>query len=197
MKLESPFFVPFFQEKCEFFDEIKDDLVNHILNKHNKNPFEVQGSYPNSKTLKQNLTEGDNKLLSSNEEYIERLKKWLMSKTVEVYDSVKIKRNKTILGDAWFHVAKKGGFHNIHAHAGVPFGGIFYVDTGNSSVGNTFINPIPGYVDKNSTQWCSSTFKNKAVEGGLIMFPGWILHSAIPHDGDRLRIIIAFNTYYN
>ena len=84
--------------------------------------------------------------------------------------------------------------HNFHIHPNTPLAGIFYVKDGNSDVGNNWINPVSGYIDKFSSSWCNTTFTSKFTPGTLILFPGWVLHSAPPHDGDELRIVIAFNS---
>ena len=59
MKVEAPFFVPFFTEKCPFFDEIKDDLISIIYDMHMKAPYETQGSSPSGKHIKDKLTSSD------------------------------------------------------------------------------------------------------------------------------------------
>ena len=41
MKAKYPFVIPFFELKCDFFEEIKEDLISVIFDIHNKNPFEL------------------------------------------------------------------------------------------------------------------------------------------------------------
>ena len=41
-KIETPFYVPFMSTDCEFFPEVKDDLIQIIMEKHEEKPFELQ-----------------------------------------------------------------------------------------------------------------------------------------------------------
>ncbi|MCX7602300.1 MAG: 2OG-Fe(II) oxygenase family protein, partial [Meiothermus sp.] len=38
-----------------------------------------------------------------------------------------------------------------------------------------------------------STFDVTPEEGVLVVFPSWLLHKAMPYDGERDRVIISFN----
>ena len=67
MKVEAPFFVPIISDDCEFFQDIKKDLIEIIMDIHNDSPYKVQGNFPNSKNLKYNLTESDSNFLKINE----------------------------------------------------------------------------------------------------------------------------------
>ncbi len=81
----------------------------------------------------------------------------------------------------------------MHMHPNTPLAGIFYVKDGNSEIGNSWINPVSGYIDF-SSKWRNHSYESKFVPGRHILFPGWVLHSALPHDGNDLRIVIAFNS---
>jgi uncharacterized protein (TIGR02466 family) len=193
MKLDIPFYVPFLTADCEFFGEIKDELIENIMKIHNKDPFKVQGNFPKGKTLKGNLTESVGNFFDTDNKNVVRLRKWITSQLVEGYKGLKMEPKKIFYTNSWFHVTKKGGFHSSHIHPNTPLAGIFYVKDGNSDVGNNWINPISGFIDF-SSKWCNHDYENKFVSGRLVLFPGWVLHSAPPHDGDDLRIVIAFNS---
>ena len=138
--------------------------------------------------------ESDGNFLASEGKSIIALREWITSQLVDAYKVLKMKPKNIYYKSSWFHVTQKGGFHNLHYHPNTPLAGIFYVKDGNSQIGNNWINPVSGYLDKMSSQWCMPTFTSKFVPGRLILFPGWLLHSALPHDGDQLRIVIAFNS---
>ncbi len=195
MRIEAPFYVPFIIADCSFIEEIYSDLNAVIMAEHNKKPFEVEGSYSYDKQLKQDITESAPNFHTNQDYSVQKLFQWFNSTIEEARNKLSMKKSCEIY-DSWFHVAKKGGYHNIHSHPGVPIAGIFYLDDGGSDIGNSFINPIPGYVDHKSSPWCKQTFVSKATKGRLVLFPGWILHSAMPHQGDKLRIVLAFNTRY-
>ena len=194
MKIEAPFFVPIISDDCEFFNEIKKDLIKIIMDIHNENPYQIQGNFPDNINLKYNLTESNNDFLKIKEEPIIKLKTWLLEKLVSAYSMIKIKSKEIVITESWFHVTKKGGFHNLHTHPDTPLGGIFYIDNGESDDGNIWINPIFGYSHRISDKWCKSQFETKFKPGKLVLFPGWILHAAKPHKGKKNRIVIAFNS---
>ena len=115
-----PFFVPFMTHECEFFNEIKDDLIKVIMKEHNKAPFKIQGVFPGGPWLKQNITESDGQFLLSpenqKEECIKRLVQWLLPILSQAYLFLEMKHEEIGVTDSWFHVAKKGGFHGLHSH---------------------------------------------------------------------------------
>ena len=85
-------------------------------------------------------------------------------------------------------------WHNFHVHPECPLGGIFYIEDGGSDIGNQWINPIHGYSHRISNLWCKPTYECEFTPGRLVLFPGWILHSARPHQGNKERILFAFNS---
>ena len=194
MKVEAPFFVPFFTEKCPFFDEIKDDLISIIYDIHMKAPYEIQGSSPSGKHIKDKLTSSDHNFFKIEKEPIVRLRQWILEQLVGAYRHLKIKSDRIVITESWFHYTKKGGYHNYHTHPDCPLGGIFYIENGGSDVGNSWINPIHGYSHRISALWCRTVYESKFEPGQLILFPGFILHSGKPHEGEGNRILCAFNS---
>ncbi len=194
MKVEAPFFIPIISDDCEFFEEIKKDLIEIIMDRHNDSPYRIQGNFPNNKSLKYNLTESDSDFLKINEKPIIKLRDWISKKLIEAYSKIQIKGKEVVITESWFHVTKKEGFHNLHTHPDTPLGGIFYIEDGGSSLGNQWLNPIFGYSHRISDIWCKPFFESKFIPGRLILFPGWILHAAKPHVGNKNRILIAFNS---
>ena len=194
MKVQAPFFVPIITDDCELFKDIKKDLIEIIMDIHNSDPFSVQGNFPNSKNLKYNLTESNSDFLKIDEEPVIKLRNWILKKLIEAYSKIQIKGKDIVITESWFHVTKKEGFHNLHTHPETPLGGIFYIEDGGSQEGNQWLNPIFGYSHRISDIWCKPFFESKFEPGKLILFPGWILHSARPHTGNKNRILIAFNS---
>ena len=194
MKAEAPFFVPFFKKNCPFFDEIKDDLVSIIYDIHKKAPYEIQGNFPKGKHINDKLTSSDHNFFKIEKEPVIKLRSWILEQLIIAYQNLKIKGNKVVITESWFHYTKKGGYHNYHTHPDCPLGGIFYIEDGGSKVGNSWINPINGYAHRISDIWCKPSYESQFVPGQLILFPGFILHSGKPHDGDGNRILCAFNS---
>ena len=152
MKIETPFRVPFFNFDCNFFEEIKEELIDIIMKIHNNDPFAIQGSFPKGKLIKQNLTESGSDFLSIENDCIKRIREWINLNIINSYKILKIDTRKIKYKSSWFHVAKTGGFHNMHIHPNTPLAGIFYIQDGNSNIGNCWINPISGYIDKFSSK---------------------------------------------
>ena len=55
MKIEAPFFVPIISDDCDFFNEIKKELVEIIMDIHKNAPYQIQGNFPNNINLKYNF----------------------------------------------------------------------------------------------------------------------------------------------
>ena len=73
MKIETPFYVPFMSTDCEFFPEVKDDLIQIIMEKHEEKPFELQGNFPKGKNLKRDLTESDGNFFATENKCISKI----------------------------------------------------------------------------------------------------------------------------
>ena len=103
MKVEAPFFVPFFTEKCPFFDEIKDDLISIIYDMHMKAPYEIQGSSPSGKHIKDKLTSSDHTFFKIEKEPIIRLRQWILEQLVGAYKHLKIKSDRIVITESCSH----------------------------------------------------------------------------------------------
>ena len=164
MKIEAPFFIPIMTEDCEFFSEIKKDLIQAIMDIHNTNPYKVQGNFPKSSKIKHNLTESNSDFLKIEEEPIIKLRTWILNKLLESYSMISIKSKEIVITESWFHVTKNQGYHNLHTHPDTPLGGIFYIEDGGSDEGNIWLNPIPGYSHRITDIWCKANFETKFIE---------------------------------
>ena len=101
--------------------------------------------------------------------------------------------------EAWMHITRDGGYHDVHTHPGFSWCGIYYVQSGESTADppngvNRFYPPWDvGYQDVGSTVYQPEVFQPAAVDGKLILFPGYVRHSAVPYRGPTDRILVAFN----
>jgi uncharacterized protein (TIGR02466 family) len=108
--------------------------------------------------------------------------------------------------DSWFHVTSTGGFHDAHFHGGCSWCGIYYLQAGNSGPsadhgapngGNRFYSPIAtgGSYRDYGNQYLGITCMDPPPQDGLlILFPSYLLHSALPYQGEKDRIVISFNS---
>ncbi len=95
--------------------------------------------------------------------------------------------------ESWCHITNDGGYHDAHTHIDYARGGIcgiYYLEAGQCSADppngvNRFYSPnvhAPGDV---------ADFVPK--DGRLILFPGYVRHSATPYAGETDRIVVSFN----
>ncbi len=108
--------------------------------------------------------------------------------------------------DSWFHITNNGGFHDAHYHGGCSWCGIFYVRAGDVPTSqptfagngiNRFYSPfVTGAMHRDyGNQYLSHNLQDVPPRDGLlVLFPAYLLHSAMPYSGSQDRIVIAFNT---
>lgn len=98
----------------------------------------------------------------------------------------------------WANVHEAGGYNAPHAHPPNHWSGVFYVLAEGARVGLPrteldgaicFHNPY----QPTSIYGSASTVKFFPPDGALVLFPGFLLHTVLPHRSQRLRISIAFN----
>jgi len=109
------------------------------------------------------------------------------------------------LADAWFHITNDGGFHDAHVHGECSWCGIYYLRAGESgrqpgggapNGGNRFYSPLTrggGYKDLGTRYLEFGSIDPPSRDGLLILFPSYLLHSALPYRGSTDRVVIAFN----
>jgi uncharacterized protein (TIGR02466 family) len=108
--------------------------------------------------------------------------------------------------DSWFHVTNDGGFHDAHYHGGCSWCGIYYLQAGESdrpteqsapNGGNRFYSPLAcggGYRDYGNQYFDVAYVDPPPRDGLLILFPSYLMHSALPYRGTLDRIVISFNS---
>ena len=111
---------------------------------------------------------------------------------------------------SWFHVTRKGGFQGLHNHQNASWSGIFCVDPGDSPADR----PDSGLVrfhDPRVCSWYHAEAGNLGLNmpyrhggfdvshhaGRLVMFPSFLMHEIFPYQGERPRIVVAFNCSIN
>ncbi len=108
--------------------------------------------------------------------------------------------------DSWFHITNEGGFHDAHFHGGCSWCGIYYLQIGDAGQrtdssapngGNRFYSPLStggGYKDYGNKYLDFSYVDPPIADGMLLLFPSYLLHSALPYRGGQDRIVISFNS---
>ncbi len=110
----------------------------------------------------------------------------------------------------WFHITRSGGYFPPHNHAMASWSAIFCVDPGDEEIADvnqsgrvTFFDPRHGanmYLDAANRHWTSEInfdskrFRLKPAE--LVVFPSYLYHAIEPYVGERPRITIAANFWF-
>ncbi len=108
--------------------------------------------------------------------------------------------------DSWYHITNAGGFHDAHFHSHCSWCGIYYVQIGESGKRdgggapngtNRFYSPkwSGGRTEDYGNQYLGNVYLDPPISDGmLLLFPSYLMHSALPYSGDRDRIVISFNS---
>lgn len=151
---------------------------------------------------------------SSNDPHITALAGWISGCVRAAVskvngDQVPPSRLRVEFTESWFHITNDGGFHDAHTHGACSWCGIYYVvagdadavrPDGNAVAGNginRFYSPIGqgGMVRDYGNSYLGRSFVDvQPVNGRLILFPSYLLHSALPYTGGTDRIIVSFNS---
>ncbi len=111
--------------------------------------------------------------------------------------------------ESWFHITNNGGFHDAHTHGNCSWCGIYYLaagdpDTvpasGSTKAGNgvnRFYGPLPtgGMARDYGGNYLGRYYIDvQPIESRLVVFPSYLLHSALPCFAASDRIVLAFST---
>ncbi|MBA3564222.1 MAG: hypothetical protein H0W33_09490 [Gammaproteobacteria bacterium] len=109
---------------------------------------------------------------------------------------------------AWFHITRRGGYQGLHHHQNATWSGIYCVDPGDQlpdrpeSGAVRFHDPraqADQYMDagngrlKPAIRHGAHTIRHEA--GTLLVFPSYVSHEIFPYEGERPRIVVAFNCW--
>ena len=110
----------------------------------------------------------------------------------------------------WFQCSRGGAFHDVHTHGNCSWSGVYIVQIDEPEQRVT--HPVYGaangvtrlygpplttlggaFIDVGNAYLLPPHHDVPPVPGQLLLFPSWLLHQAMPYDGERERIIISFN----
>jgi uncharacterized protein (TIGR02466 family) len=204
MKIIPSWSVPMYQFEWDNFADHQQNLIDTCYNLQSNNSVSNVAS-----SVKQGLYESNFDFFKSADASVQALLEWCRAAVFESATNANQQhwpqgaRIGINVHESWCHITQSGGYHDTHMHPNSSWSGIFYVRAGESDVTvkngcNRFYSPlIPGYTDI-GTRWCSqsSSFDMQPTDGQLIVFPSWILHSAMPYTGSTERIVVAFNCQF-
>ena len=99
---------------------------------------------------------------------------------------------------AWANVNRRGDFNQMHTHPGATWSGVYYVDHGESASGAAgtpiqLSDPNPARTNIFFPEFSASNVLLQPAPGLMILFPSYVPHAVLAHQGDRPRISVAFN----
>lgn len=116
------------------------------------------------------------------------------------------KRIRVEFKDSWFHITNGGGFHDAHTHGGCSWCGIYYLQISDVPLKqpthapngvNRFYGPINtggGFDDFGNHYLKNNVLDAPPIEGTLVLFPAYLLHSGLAYKGEKDRVILSFNS---
>lgn len=103
------------------------------------------------------------------------------------------------LTEAWLNINdSRQCMNNVHVHAEV-FSGVFYLSTPEGSGKLVLQNPAINKIWKGCSltsqknQFTGESIRIEPIEGNILLFPSYLLHSVETNDHDEERISISFN----
>lgn len=189
-------------------------IFTTMWNDHSKYALDIQKNISNwakkepeseiTRNVKKNLYESKFNFLNQEEECIVALREFFSAAVFEVgkhmNEGLWIKNNSygVDITEAWFHITKNNGYHDVHPHPMNSWSGIYYLNVGDTQIEtkngiNRFYCPFNQmYLDRGN-QYMTNIWDLDTRNGMLAIFPSHILHSALPYQGKTPRYVIAFN----
>ena len=91
--------------------------------------------------------------------------------------------------DAWYELASKDVFHDIHTHGPVGYSSVCYVEFDKEEhTGTRFVSPFTDFLTGNCLFG-----EAKVDEGDIIFFPASLMHFTSPNKSNKERLILSFN----
>lgn len=189
MNLMPIYSVPLWQSEYPEFEEHQELFLNAIRTYKEQNPSIQKsniGGYHSPETL-QGVEE-----LRPLFEYICQM----AFKAVADLDFIEC---DIALTEAWLNINdSRQCMNNVHVHAEV-FSGVFYLSTPEGSGKLVLQNPAINKIWKGCSltsqknQFTGESIRIEPIEGNILLFPSYLLHSVETNDHDEERISISFN----
>lgn len=189
-------------------------IIEHLYQSKASSSQNIASGVAPSAKAAHGLYESDFDLLKSDHAGVRKLAGWIeqtVRDAVIVANGNRVKPDqvRVEIPESWSHITNDGGFHDAHYHGECSWCGIFYVQAGDArptaagpsgAAGNgvsRFYSPVGtgGFLNDYGNAYLSSNRVDIApVDGMLILFPSYLLHSGLPYSGKQDRVIIAFNS---
>jgi hypothetical protein len=186
-------------------------IIEHLYQRRARGGGNIASGVAHTAKSRGGLYESDFDLLDEPHDGIRAVRAWLaqtVAAAVSIANGGRVNpgRIRVEFPDSWSHITNDGGFHDAHYHGNCSWCGIYYVQAGDvrgtdaSGPGNgvsRFYSPIGtgGLLnDYGNAYLTSNRIDITPVDGLLVLFPAYLLHSGLPYTGKTDRILIAFNS---
>lgn len=109
---------------------------------------------------------------------------------------------------AWYHITRRGGYQGLHDHPNASWSGIYCVEPGDDVPGRPDSGQVRFHDPRGSTvmyrdpgnenlrpPYFTGTLNLRHEAGRLLLFPSYLRHEIFPYQGERPRIVVAFNCW--
>lgn len=185
--------------------EIKSDLLSYFYESEKSSAERIASGIATG--IKSDLYESPFDLFDQPNPAVQKLKQFCGQAILEIVHQVnapywregaEVSLN---IEESWFHITRDGGYHDVHNHPNCSWCAIYYVEIGDASEangGNAFFDPRTGagnYDDYGTAYLREAGRSNtEPVDGKLVIFPSYLMHSAPPYRGEKDRVVVALNT---
>ena len=175
------------------YDEQNKIKENDLVSSHIK--YNVAESAPNLKFFE----EADNSMINDLKVFLETIIYDLYKTKCSRLKHHKYQQGKCEITESWYHITKTGGYHDKHDHTHSSFSAIYFLDVtecryknGSIRFYKPFKTTMP--VDDIGLNWVQNDMVDFIPKNGqIVIFPGFLEHSAIPYYGKSDRYVIAVN----
>lgn len=199
--------ISIYEAKMPNFQSIKQELVDYLKVCELQKPNEIAGIGPHEQIHKKHLEESYPTLFNNTDSNVlNEVKDFCLNVTLNIVKDVNSPFTDTsnwslIPTDSWYHITKDRGYHDNHDHPDSTWCGLFYVDKGDANNAdhngiNRFYSPYRVQPSLGNEYMNNDFYDVEIDDGKLVVFPGWLEHSALPYYGDKERIILSYNTIF-
>lgn len=166
-------------------------------------------------TLKHKVFESDFSLFSWKDDCIQELRRFVIGSVVQVVQTLNDYTNEQmarlqISNHTWFHVTRTGGYASAHNHPMASWSSVYCVDPGDDEGADNPDNGVLRFADARPSAsmfldpgnmhlkrpYNHGSVNYRLKPGQLIIFPSHLVHEVAPYLGQRERITIASNFWF-
>ncbi len=118
-----------------------------------------------------------------------KTKKELDKHIIQYCIDLKYPLKKWEIYESWFTKLRPNDYAYVHDHGDADISGVYYCKTSGSDGKIFFASPLPsGKLYANNQR-----FTITPMNGGLLLFPGWLKHGVTRNESNNDRISLSFN----